>query len=97
MPVVGAASPLQNSISAKVRENISPKKSSLDRTIQNVVLGDILFKTWYPSFYPESLINNSHSETERLYVCRWCFKYSKEIMPYMVHVVCFPFASIPRS
>ncbi|KAH0565324.1 hypothetical protein GP486_001285 [Trichoglossum hirsutum] len=90
MPVVGAASPLQNSISAKVRENISPKKNSLDRTIQNVVLGDILFKTWYPSFYPEELINNNRSETERLYVCRWCFKYSKEIMPYMVHVDIVP-------
>ncbi|KAI9874912.1 MAG: hypothetical protein M1830_009134, partial [Pleopsidium flavum] len=25
------------------------------RNVQTVVLGDILFKTWYPSFYPEEL------------------------------------------
>ncbi|KAI9772090.1 MAG: hypothetical protein M1840_001378 [Geoglossum simile] len=90
MPIVGPASPLQNSISAKVRENITSKKNPLDRNIQNVVLGDILFKTWYPSFYPEELMNGGRSETERLYVCRWCFKYSKEIMPYMVHVKLCP-------
>ncbi|KAI9873801.1 MAG: hypothetical protein M1830_010591, partial [Pleopsidium flavum] len=34
------------------------------RNVQNVVLGDILFKTWYPSFYPEELVGR---ETERLY------------------------------
>ncbi len=54
------------------------------RNVQNVVLGDILFKTWYPSFYPEELVGR---ETERLYVCRWCFKYSRELMPYLAHVV----------
>ena len=52
--------------------------------VRNVVLGDILFKTWYPSFYPEELIGR---ETERLFVCQWCFKYSKDLMPYLAHTV----------
>jgi MYST family zinc finger domain len=77
------ASPLQ-----RARENMGRKSpSAQSRNIQNVVLGDVLFKTWYPSFYPEDLVSDSRTETERLYVCRWCFKYSKEIMPYMAHVV----------
>ncbi|KAI9797230.1 MAG: hypothetical protein M1835_001586 [Candelina submexicana] len=27
----------------------------IDRNVKNVVLGDVQFKTWYPSFYPEEL------------------------------------------
>lgn len=60
------------------------QKVIADRNVQNVVLGDIFFKTWYPSFYPEELVGR---DTERLYVCRWCFKYSKEVMPFSAHVV----------
>lgn len=59
-------------------------KAIADRNVHNVVLGDILFKTWYPSFYPEELVGR---DLERLYVCQWCFKYSKELMPYLAHVV----------
>lgn len=65
------------------------RKASLpgpERNIDNVVLGDILFKTWYPSFYPDELVGRERAE--RLYVCRWCFRYSKELMPYLGHVVC---------
>lgn len=62
----------------------TPQKLIADRNVQNVVLGDIFFKTWYPSFYPEELVGR---DTERLYVCRWCFKYSKEVMPFSAHVV----------
>ena len=54
--------------------------------ILNVVLGDTLFKTWYPSLYPEELVGR---ETETLHVCPWCFKYSKEPMPFLAHLVRF--------
>ena len=69
--------------------SIMPTASKViaDRNVQNVVLGDIFFKTWYPSFYPEELVGR---DTERLYVCRWCFKYSKELMPFSAHVVSSP-------
>lgn len=59
-------------------------KPIADRNVHNVVLGDILFKTWYPSFYPEELVGR---DLERLYVCQRCFKYSKELMPFLAHVV----------
>ena len=60
------------------------KEKPADLNVRNVVLGDILFKTWYPSFYPEELIGR---ELERLFVCQWCFKYSKDLMPYLSHTV----------
>ena len=55
-----------------------------DLNIRNVVLGDILFRTWYPSFYPEEIVGRL---LDRLYVCQWCFRYSKELMPYLAHTV----------
>ncbi|MCJ1253981.1 hypothetical protein MMC24_001795 [Lignoscripta atroalba] len=58
--------------------------ASAARNVLNVVLGDILFKTWYPSFYPEELVGR---EIERLYVCQWCFKYTKEGPPFGAHVL----------
>jgi hypothetical protein len=71
----------------------SPTKAKLkvnnERNIENVVLGDILFPTWYPSFYPEDLIGNDKSKNP-LYICQWCFKYAKEIVPFMAHVVSDP-------
>ncbi|KAI9837839.1 MAG: hypothetical protein M1819_006773 [Sarea resinae] len=98
-----------------------------ERTVLNVVLGDVLFKTWYGSFYPPEIVGrgsaaaaatvpttnisspsvNGVSEgsgagtvaakgvTERLYVCRWCFKYSKELMPYLGHVRSCPLRAEP--
>ncbi|KAH0543290.1 hypothetical protein FGG08_002353 [Glutinoglossum americanum] len=62
---------------------ISPR----DRTIQNVVLGDILFKTWYPSFYPEELVNNNCSETDRLYDMAPAGRLIYDKEPYSVHEV----------
>ena len=56
-----------------------------DLNVRNVVLGDILFKTWYPSFYPEELVSR---EVDRLHVCQWCFKYTPEIMKFSAHCVC---------
>jgi hypothetical protein len=81
---MAAVSPLQNSLTSKLRSPLSSgKRSPNERNIGNVVLGDILFRTWYHSFYPEEIVGHN---ADRLYVCRWCFKYSKEIMPYMTHV-----------
>lgn len=66
------------------RATLPPSKIKADRNVHSVVLGDILFPTWYPSFYPEELVG---SRVERLYVCQWCFKYSKELMPFIAHTV----------
>jgi histone acetyltransferase MYST1 len=60
----------------------SENKDASLRDVQNIVLGDMLFRTWYPSFYPEEIMGK---ELERLYVCRWCFKYSKEVVPFLAH------------
>ena len=54
------------------------------RNVLNVVLGEMLFKTWYPSFYPEELVGR---EAERLYVCRWCFKYTIDVGAHLAHTV----------
>ncbi|MCJ1461870.1 hypothetical protein MMC07_000469 [Pseudocyphellaria aurata] len=67
--------------SPSVRQAIP--KPIADRNVHNVVLGDVLFKTWYPSFYPEELVGR---DLERLYICQRCFKYSKELMPFLAHV-----------
>ena len=52
--------------------------------ILEVVLGSLLIKPWYPSFYPEELVGR---RVERLYVCQWCFKYSKELVGFLGHLV----------
>lgn len=62
----------------------TPTKPNTALNVQTVVLGDILFKTWYPSFYPEELVGRT---TDRLYVCRWCFRYSRELLPFLGHAV----------
>jgi hypothetical protein len=62
----------------------SENKDASLRDVQNIVLGDMLFRTWYPSFYPEEIMGK---ELERLYVCQWCFKYSKDEMPFLSHMV----------
>ncbi|KAL9099732.1 MAG: hypothetical protein Q9163_004810 [Psora crenata] len=54
-----------------------------DLNIHQVVLGDILFRTWYPSFYPEGLVGK---EVDTLYICQWCFKYSTDVSHFLTHV-----------
>ena len=56
-----------------------------DLNVHNVVLGDVQFKTWYPSYYPEELVDR---EVGRLYVCQWCFRYSRDPVQYLAHRVC---------
>ncbi|CAG8034545.1 unnamed protein product [Penicillium olsonii] len=48
-------------------------QSPVGRNLQNVVLGDLLFQPWNQSIYPEDLVAK---DADRLYVCRWCFRYS---------------------
>ena len=82
------SSPLRHSLHSNVRADFgTAKKSGADRNVLKVVRGDLLFDTWYGSFYPDELVGGAKSEVDRLYVCRWCFKYSRELMPYMAHVV----------
>ena len=61
------------------------------RNVLNVVFGEMLFKTWYPSFYPEDLAGK---ETQCLYVCRWCYKYAVDPTAYLAHTVCPTFVDL---
>ena len=80
------ASPLQHMVAVNGHPTPShpPKKAVMDPNVMNVVLGDLQIKPWYPSFYPEEVIAK---RAEILYVCDRCFKYSKEVMPYLGHMV----------
>ena len=81
------ASPLQHMVPAvngHTTPSHTPKKAAMEPNVMNVVLGDLQIKPWYPSFYPEEIIGK---RAERLYVCNRCFKYSKEVMPYLGHLV----------
>ena len=69
-----------------------PHTPKARRNVLDVVLGDTIFSTWYPSFYPEEIIGR---EAQRLHVCQWCFKYSKEPIPFAAHVVSFAHACLP--
>lgn len=60
------------------------QKLPAEPNVLEVVFGSLLIKPWYPSFYPEELVGR---KVERLYVCQWCFKYSKELMAFLGHLV----------
>jgi histone acetyltransferase HTATIP len=62
----------------------APPKPSVTPNVLEVVFGSLLIKPWYPSFYPEQTVGR---KVERLYVCQWCFKYSKELMGFLGHLV----------
>jgi hypothetical protein len=53
-----------------------------DRNVKSVVLGDLLFKPWYQSIYPEDLVAK---DAECLHVCRWCFRYSCDRVAFAEH------------
>jgi histone acetyltransferase HTATIP len=61
------------------------QKVAVTPNVLEVVFGSLLIKPWYPSFYPEQIVGR---KVERLYVCQWCFKYSKELMSFLGHLVC---------
>lgn len=73
-------SPLLRPADPRGQEPVEPN-------VLNVVLGNLLIRPWYPSFYPEELAGR---KTERLYVCQWCFRYSRELIPFLAHMVGTP-------
>ena len=81
---MGSVSPTLARIAPSLSSQNPISKAVANNNVHHVVLGDVLFRTWYPSYYPEKLVGK---EVERLYVCQWCFKYSKEILPYLGHMV----------
>ncbi|KAF2028755.1 histone acetyltransferase MYST2 [Setomelanomma holmii] len=68
------------------------QKPSVTPNVLEVVFGSLLIKPWYPSFYPEGLVGG---KVERLYICQWCFKYSKELMGFLGHLKACPHRSSP--
>lgn len=75
-------------------ETQSPRIKALvtDRGVKRVVLGNILFKTWYHSIYPEELVSK---DTDILYVCPWCFRYSTDAISYTSHIRACELQTIP--
>ena len=53
------------------------------RNVNSVVLGDLLIKTWYRSSYPEEIVGKG--TIDRLYVCKWCFKYTSDLSSFRAH------------
>jgi MYST family zinc finger domain len=60
------------------------REKALERNIDNVVFGDVIFKSWYPSWYPKEIIGEKALSgdgkgivVQTLYVCKRCFSYSK--------------------
>ncbi|KAL8946521.1 MAG: hypothetical protein Q9222_007099, partial [Ikaeria aurantiellina] len=75
MTAVSPPKPLSSS-------STSPSSKPSNLNIKTVVLGTTLFETWYPSFYPEELVGR---DLDRLYVCQWCFKYCRDLVPFLAH------------
>ncbi|KAI4204752.1 MAG: hypothetical protein LQ346_001576 [Caloplaca aetnensis] len=59
-----------------ISSRLTPSPKSASPNVQQVALGDIVFRTWYPSYYPEEIVGR---DIDRLYVCQWCFKYCREL------------------
>ena len=80
---MGSLPPTANGLASPLVAQRNSEKP-VDLNIRKVVLGDILFDPWYPSFYPEELVGR---EVDRLNVCQWCFKYSKDFVTSLAHMV----------
>jgi hypothetical protein len=59
------------------------------RNVRDVILTDLRVEAWFPSFYPEELVGRGASSGAgagiRLLVCKWCFKYSTKVVPFVEH------------
>jgi hypothetical protein len=71
-------SPAQNS-----RRSRRASLSQAERNVREVILSDLRVDAWYPSFYPEELTGRT---IDRLFVCKWCFKYTTKLGPFHEHV-----------
>ncbi|EKD16164.1 MOZ/SAS family protein [Drepanopeziza brunnea f. sp. 'multigermtubi' MB_m1] len=70
----------------------------LERNIDNVIFGDVTFKSWYPSWYPKEIIGEKALTVgpsdkggivvSELYVCRRCFGYAKVLVEWVRHCRC---------
>lgn len=80
---------LTPSLSSSTSKPSAAAVPTLERNVDNVVLGDILFRAWYPSRHVKEIVGREVVEEkemlERLYVCKHCFKYSKELMGWVGH------------
>lgn len=74
---------IENGTSSKVPTK-SPNKPPPGPNVLEVVFGSLRIKSWYPSFYPEELVGR---RIDRLNVCQWCFKYTKEPQSFLGHLV----------
>jgi len=81
--------PMDNGASLSPAPNADDKPSATPNVLE-VVFGSLLIKPWYPSFYPEELVGR---KVERLYVCQWCFKYTKELTGFIKHLRACPLRS----
>lgn len=70
------------------------REKALERNIDNVVFANVMFKSWYPSWYPTEIIGDKAlSATVKpvgitvpaLYVCKKCFGYSKIVEDWLKH------------
>ncbi|KAL1990644.1 hypothetical protein VTN49DRAFT_6483 [Thermomyces lanuginosus] len=77
---------------ARTERSKATSKQPTDRGVKHVVLGNLRFQTWYPSIYPEELVSK---DTDELYVCQWCFRYTCEARDYSTHVRGCGFKSAP--
>jgi hypothetical protein len=88
---MASASARRMSVTPSVASTATTKPSTAERNIDNVVLGDMMFRAWYPSYHVKEIVGKEVVEgkkemLERLYVCNHCFKYSKELMNWVLHV-----------
>jgi hypothetical protein len=68
------------------------REKALERNIDNVVFGDVMFKSWYPSWYPKEIIGEKALNgdgkgivVQTLYVCNRCFAYAKVVEDWVRH------------
>ncbi|KAG9243628.1 histone acetyltransferase [Calycina marina] len=57
-------------------------KLAHERNVKEVALGDLLFDTWYPSWFPDEVIPDKQRGKgivqTTMYVCKWCFAYHRD-------------------
>lgn len=78
--------------SHKSPSELVDREKALERNIDNVVFGDVLFKSWYPSWYPKEIIGEKALSgdgkgivVQTLYICKRCFAYSNVAEDWVRH------------
>lgn len=86
------STPLHSQTSSKTRTEKIDREKALERNIDNVVFGDVMFKSWYPSWYPKEIIGEKALNgdgkgivVQTLYVCKKCFGYSRVVEEWVGH------------